>query len=63
MKYKQVYDTDIVKPVMKGYRMRCCDCGLIHVVDFYVIHHGRGHKILFKARRHERATAASRRKK
>ena len=24
-------------PIMKGYRMQCCDCGLIHKVEFKVI--------------------------
>lgn len=24
------------KPKMKGYLMQCCDCGLIHEVDFRV---------------------------
>jgi hypothetical protein len=23
-------------PIMKGYRMKCCDCGLIHEVEFRV---------------------------
>lgn len=46
---------------MKGYRMMCCDCGLVHVLDFKVIRWGRGHKIKLRAFRHERATAAARR--
>ena len=24
------------KPTMKGYLMQCCDCGLVHEVDFQV---------------------------
>lgn len=24
------------KPVMKGYMMQCCDCGLIHEVEFRI---------------------------
>ncbi len=52
-----------VRPVMRGYRMMCCDCGLVHVLDFKVVRWGRGHKVLFRARRHERATAAARRRK
>jgi len=52
-----------VKPVMKGYRMACCDCGLVHVIDFKVIKNGRGHKVVFRASRHARATAAMRRER
>jgi len=25
-----------VQPIKKGYRMKCCDCGLVHVVDFRI---------------------------
>lgn len=32
----QIADTWI-KPKMKGYRMMCCDCGLIHELDFQVV--------------------------
>jgi hypothetical protein len=24
-------------PVMKGYKMACCDCGLVHNIDFKVV--------------------------
>lgn len=37
MKYQQVYDGQWVRPVMNGYRMMCCDCGLVHELDFKVI--------------------------
>lgn len=47
---------------MKGYRMMCCDCGLVHEIDFFVIKWGRGHKVKFIARRNNRATAAARRR-
>lgn len=26
-----------VQPITKGYRMQCCDCGLVHLVDFRVV--------------------------
>ena len=63
MKYPVVNDGDIVVPVMKGYRMRCCDCDLVHRVNFTVRKHGRGHKVSFRIWRDNRATAAARRKK
>lgn len=62
-KYVQQYDGDWVKPVMCGYRMACCDCGLVHRINFKVIRWGRGYKVMFQAFRHNRATAAKRRKK
>lgn len=59
VRYRQGYDGDVIHPVMKGYKLRCCDCGLVHRIDFYV----RRGKVHFQAWRDERATAASRRKK
>lgn len=29
--------SDWIKPKMKGYRMACCDCGLVHDLDFKVV--------------------------
>lgn len=51
MKYKVVQNNEWVRPVMRGYRMKCCDCGLIHELDFKVLRWGRGHKVKFRARR------------
>lgn len=53
--------TGWLRPKRKGYRMSCCDCGLVHEMDFAVIPWGRGHKVLIRARRHIAATAAKRR--
>ena len=78
MKYKQLYDGDEIAPVMEGYRLRCCDCGLVHNMDFEAVkvtkHHPDGtwdgntldtdkYKVMIKATRNNRATAACRRKK
>jgi hypothetical protein len=52
-----------IRPVRKGYRMACCDCGLVHELDFRAIRWGRGRKVVFRARRNNRATAARRRAK
>lgn len=49
MRFLQQFDGEWVKPVMKNYRMKCCDCGLVHRIDFKVIRWGRGHKVLFRA--------------
>lgn len=47
-----------VSPVRKGYKMMCCDCGLVHRVDFRV----RGGVIQFRIERDNRATGQARRK-
>jgi hypothetical protein len=52
-----------ISPVMKGYKLACCDCGLVHRIDFKVIRWGRGHKVLFRADRLPRSTAMVRRHK
>lgn len=50
--------TEWVQPIRRGYKMRCCDCRLVHEMQFRV----KDGRAQFRARRHERATAASRRK-
>ncbi len=56
MKYHQAKDGEWIRPARKGYRMACCDCGLVHVVDF-------SRAVRFRASRDKRATAARRRAK
>ena len=48
-----------VQPVMKGYLLACCDCGLVHRLDFR-IHNGR---IQFRAQRAPVYTRRERAKK
>lgn len=63
MRYDQQFDGDRVRPVMRGYRMMCCDCSKIHVLNFYVVRHKGRLVVEFKVREDKRATAAARRKK
>jgi hypothetical protein len=56
--YLTVEENVWVRPFRRGYRWCCCDCGLVHVVDFTV---KRG-VLTFRVRRHNRATAAVRRR-
>lgn len=56
-RYKQQQDGDWIRPQMRRYRLKCCDCGLIHVLDFKIV----GKRIVFRATRNYRATAAARR--
>lgn len=51
-----------IRPIRKGYKMMCCDCGLVHKIDFRLIKDGkRGHKIEFRIDRDNRATGQARR--
>lgn len=52
--------TGWITPRKRGYRLRCCDCRLVHEMDFRVTDGGQAQ---FRARRDNRATAASRRRK
>lgn len=70
---------DWVSPIMTGYRMACCDCGLTHTMEFRVIRYGRNVKgtrewyfedikhrnvqVLFRVRRNNRSTANIRRRR
>ncbi len=51
-----------VQPIRRGYKLACCDCGLVHNLNFRLVQWGRGRKIQFQAFRNERSTALSRRK-
>jgi Zn-finger protein len=57
-KYKTVYDGEWIQP-KKGWSMRCCDCGLVHQVEFRIVNG----KVQLAATRNKRATAASRKGK
>lgn len=46
-----------VQPVKKAYKMACCDCGLVHNLDFRV----KDGRIQFRAFRNNRSTALMRR--
>ena len=37
VKYRTTSDGEIVVPVMDGYKMACCDCGLVHNIDFKIM--------------------------
>lgn len=49
--------TEWQRPIRRGYKMCCCDCGLVHDVDFRVIKR----RAEFRVRRNNRSTAAVRR--
>lgn len=35
--WPKIGDGEEVLPEMKGYKMACCDCGLVHLMDFKVV--------------------------
>jgi hypothetical protein len=49
--------TDWIRPA-PDYRLACCDCGLVHDMEFRA---SEGDRVEFRARRNNRATAAKRR--
>lgn len=62
-KYDNPKAGEWIRPVRRGYKMACCDCGLVHVLDFRLTKWGKGKKIWFRAFRNNRSTAAIRRNK
>lgn len=65
MKYAQIVDGETVYPARRGYRFMCCDCGLVHRINFRLEPHGTTgrKKIALNAYRDDRATAVARRRK
>jgi hypothetical protein len=49
VRYHQQESGEWVAPARKGYRQKCCNCGLVHVIDFALV--GRRHRIVFRAKR------------
>lgn len=60
-RYTHVGD-DWVWPVRRGFKLACCDCGLVHLIDFKIAKGARRKLFIgMKFDRDERATAAMRR--
>ena len=49
-----------VQPRRRGYKLACCDCALVHLMDFRIVKYGNGRKVQFRVFRHNRATATMR---
>ena len=60
MSYEELKSNEWVQPVRKGYKLACCDCGLVHNVDFRIVPTKRGRFIQFRVRRNGRATGGMR---
>ncbi len=44
--FKTVRGGQWVRPIRNGYLMQCCDCGLVHKIDFKVVRNiGERHRL------------------
>ena len=57
MRYDVVPYGSRTRPRVRNFREQCCDCGLIHRLDFRIV----DGKVEFRTRRDDRATASARR--
>ena len=55
--YRVISYGEWTRPRMRNFREQCCDCGLIHRLDFRIV----DGRVEFRTRRDDRATAAARR--
>jgi hypothetical protein len=56
--YRTIAYGEWTRPRLRNFREQCCDCGLIHRLDFRLV----DGRIEFRTRRDNRATAAARRR-
>ena len=57
VRYDVISYGEWTRPRMINFREQCCDCGLIHRLDFRIV----DGRVEFRTRRDDRATAAARR--
>jgi len=57
MRYAKPKAGEWIQPVRKAYKLCCCDCGLVHELDFRIVNR----RIQFRAKRNERSTGQVRR--
>lgn len=55
-RYEQPAAGEWIQPIRHGYKLACCDCGLVHRMEFRVV----AGRAQFRAYRDNRATATSR---
>ncbi len=61
-RFKKAKDREWIQPVMRGYLMACCDCGLVHRMDFRIVKGKRKERVQFRASRARNYTSRLRRK-
>ncbi len=62
--FKKAKDKEWIQPRMKNYLMGCCDCGLVHRMDFRIVQGPAPRKpqVQFRASRARNYTAAVRKR-
>jgi hypothetical protein len=60
-KYDHINDQEWVEIPMRGLSLACCDCSLVHRMNFRILTNGKTKRFYMQANRDERATAAMRR--
>ena len=58
MKFDQLHDGEWTRPIKKGYKIKCCRCGLVHTLDFRTVKRGNGISVEFRASRQKRRARA-----
>lgn len=59
IRFKNVKRNEWQQPIMKGYQMVCCDCGLVHTMEFRVVG-VRTKRVQFRCDRAQKLTVAFR---
>ena len=55
--YYKPQEAEWIEPIETGYKMACCDCGLVHLVNFRIV----DGKVQFQVFRDNRSTGQTRR--
>ena len=55
--YERPEANEWIEPILKDYKLSCCDCGLVHNMDFRV----QKGNVQFRVRRNNRSTGQMRR--
>lgn len=63
MRYPKIKDNEWVRPRRKSFRDMCCDCGLVHLVDYRIVTDGARQFVEFRVKRHGPATGGARSRK
>lgn len=61
--YPPISAGERVFPARSGYRMACCDCGLVHLLKFELVKVGNGRKIALRAWRDDYETKQNRKRR
>lgn len=64
MKYNTPVAGEWIQPIPRGYKMCCCDCGLVHKMDFRIVRSRKTSRktiVQFRAYIDSRATGQARR--